>query len=64
MFSKLILYFCSFHHSLNAIAIIHTFSIGTNYMYLFIFAGWEGNVMKWKREGVTVPPIPTSSMTR
>ncbi|MCD7456230.1 hypothetical protein HAX54_030943 [Datura stramonium] len=26
--------------------------------------GWEGNVEKWKREGLTVPPIPTSPMNR
>nr|XP_009769021.1 PREDICTED: protein PLANT CADMIUM RESISTANCE 12-like [Nicotiana sylvestris] len=25
--------------------------------------GWEGNVEKWKREGVTVPPIPTFTMS-
>lgn len=43
-------------------------SIGKkNYFQILIgvfFAGWEGNVEKWKREGVTMPPIPTSSMTR
>lgn len=27
-------------------------------------AGWEGNVMKWKREGVVVPPLFPSEMAR
>ncbi|KAK3033657.1 hypothetical protein RJ639_034536 [Escallonia herrerae] len=26
--------------------------------------GWEANVEKWKREGIQVPPIPASTMTR
>ncbi|KAK2971556.1 hypothetical protein RJ640_017925, partial [Escallonia rubra] len=26
--------------------------------------GWEANVEKWNREGIQVPPIPASTMTR